>query len=96
MRGWIQNGIYHKFEDEKQKLRMSGGSWSINLQDIVAARDKGQFVRVVEYETDKAIYRIDFVTATQRGFRVMLGGEAKLVVPLKHWSVISKETVNAR
>lgn len=80
MRGVIKNGIYTKREDEKNKLRMGGGSWSINLDEL--PKD----TQLIEYITPTDRYVVSMSNAVQYGFIRMLGGEKKLVVPLKHWS----------
>jgi len=43
MHGLIQDDYYVKKESEKDRLRMSGGAWSINLDEINEDN-------VVEYE----------------------------------------------
>jgi hypothetical protein len=81
MRGVLKNGIYTKKEDENQKLRMGGGAWSINLEEI----PKG--TQIIEYITPKDRYLIGYDEAMEKGFIRMLGGEKKLIVPLKLWQV---------
>lgn len=80
MRGTVKDGVYTKLEKESGKLRMSGGSWSINLQDI----DLNQIHKIV-YQTEKSTYTISAQDAERHGWRTKLGGELKLVVPLKYW-----------
>lgn len=79
MRGVLKDGIYTKSEDEKQKLRMGGGSWSINLDELPAE------ATVIEYVTAIDRYTITKEDALRYGFMRMLGGEKKLVVPLSRW-----------
>lgn len=79
MRGIFQDGIYTKHEDDKQKLFMGGGSWSINLKDLPTT------VQLIEYMTPTTSYVITREEAFRHGFIKSLGGEDKLVVPLKFW-----------
>lgn len=80
MRGILKDGIYTKREDEKNKLRMGDGSWSINLDELPS-----EGVRLIEYVTPLDNYVITREDAMKYGFTRMLGGEKKLVVPLKCW-----------
>ena len=80
--GIVKDGIYFKKEKEKDQLRMSGGSWSINLSEVNLMQ-----VRGVIFCTEKAHYVISPTKALLYGFKRQLGGEEKLVVPLKHWEV---------
>lgn len=82
MRGIIKDGVYRKLENEKQKLRIGGGSWTINMDEIF-----GRKIREIVYQTPKAIYSISLEMAIEKGFNRNLGGENKLVVPLKYWKV---------
>lgn len=79
MHGIFRNGIYTKKEDEKQILRMGGGSWTINLDDLPAD------VQVVEYITPVTTYCIRLEDAKKFGWIRLFAGERKLVVPLKYW-----------
>lgn len=79
MRGVLKDGIYTKSEDENQKLRMGGGSWSINLEELPAA------ATVIEYITPSGKYSVSRQTAFEHGFIRVLGGERKLIVPLQWW-----------
>lgn len=71
-----------KKEKESAKLRMGGGSWSINidLQDLSK-------IKSIIYQTEKHKYTISTSDAMEHGFMRILGGEKKLVVPIKHWDV---------
>lgn len=80
MRGTLKDGIYTKHEDEDQKLRMGGGSWSINLDELPEG------TQVIEYITPKTSYVISKGDARRHGFVRVLGGEKKLIVPLKWWN----------
>lgn len=82
MRGLLEGGIYSKKEKESQRLRIGGGSWSINLDELY-----GKTIETVEYITEKKTYTIEFDKAMDKGFVRYLGGEKKLVVPIKYWSV---------
>lgn len=84
--GVIVGGVLKKSEDEKNKLRMGGGSWTINLDEI-----NNENIQVVEYLTKKAKYIIHIDKAVECGFERMLGGERKLVVPLGYWTTINRE-----
>lgn len=83
-KGFVSGDSYYKYENEKGKLRMFGGSWSINLAFVSA--DVKQFI----FETDKAVYVIDKDTAFKSGIRRVLGGEEKLVIPIRLWRTVLK------
>jgi hypothetical protein len=87
--GKIIDSTYVKFEDERQKLRMGGISWSIKLNEITKQ------VKDILYITKKFKYRININTALQKGFlrEFSTGGvvEEKLIVPLKFWQLESLE-----
>ena len=80
MHGVVDDGLYVKKETEKEMLRMSGGSWSINLDEI-ANKD----VTKIVYFTERCIYRISYNRAHQKGFFREMAGEKKLIVPIKYW-----------
>ena len=81
--GKIVGNTYIKKEDEKQKLRMGGGSWSINLAEI------SEIVKEIVFITSESKYRIDKEVAIARGFIRSMATkgviEKKLIVPIKHW-----------
>ena len=81
--GKVVGNSYIKHEDEKQMLRMGGGSWSIKLDEI------NGLVKEIIYITNKAKYKIDKETAIAKGFirNMSTNGvmESKLIVPVKHW-----------
>ena len=77
----IVNGICYKNEDESNKLRMMGGAWSINLDEI-----RGKEVEGFVFKTSEATYKISMVDAAAHGLEKFFAGERKLVVPLKYWS----------
>jgi len=78
--GKIVKGIYYKKEDEKNKLRMGNGSWSINLDDLEGTGWQGAC-----FDTHLGRYAIDRETAWEKGWILELGGEKKLIVPCKLW-----------
>lgn len=81
MRGTLSDDTYTKKEDESNKLRLGGGSWTINLDELP---DEAQTIR---YVTSLRAYAIGRDDAFEHGFVRQLGGENKLVVPLKFWWV---------
>lgn len=87
-RGKFINGTYIKNEYEKDRLRMAGGSWSINLEDILDYSS----IENVEFRTEAATYRISWERAKKHGFARTLGGEDKLVVPLEFWEVTDNDS----
>ena len=88
--GKIIGKSYVKKEDEKQKLRMGGGSGRVNLDEI------GESVENIIYVTGKGKYTIDRDVAIAKGFirNMSTKGviENKLIVPIKHWDF--KEIIN--
>jgi hypothetical protein len=85
MRGTVVGRVYVKYEKESGKLRMSGGSWSINLADI-----NGKDFDSIKYVTEKSIYEISLEDAFRSGFERVFGGENKLIVPLIKWRVTNR------
>lgn len=79
----IENNKMIKMEKESSKLRIGGGSWTINL-DKVNLDD----INEIEYLTHKSRYNISKDAALSKGFYRTFQGERKLVVPLKHWSEV--------
>jgi hypothetical protein len=77
--GTLIDGIYTKHEDEANKLRLGRGSWSINLEELP------EETQLIEYVTPLTSYVISREDAEQYGFIKILGGERKLIVPLKKW-----------
>ncbi len=76
----IKDDVLIKREKEQDKLRIGGGSWSINLDQLPVS------VKSFEYVTSKYTYKIAIEDAYDHGFIRILGGEKKLIVPIKHWS----------
>ena len=79
--------IYKKYEKESSKLKMiEGNAWTINLDKVQLKN-----IDLIVYETKKFIYSIYSKQAQIVGMRLLLGGEMKLVVPLKYWKKLKKE-----
>lgn len=87
MHGVVIDGIYYKHEKEKDRLRIGGGSWSINRAEILG-KDVDTFV----FTSEVAKYIITHKDAVKHGFIRTLGGEDKLVVPVRYW----EEKVNVQ
>jgi|688.fasta_scaffold2308432_1 predicted nucleic acid-binding Zn-ribbon protein len=71
-----------KTEKNDSLLRMAGGSWTINLERVNL-----QHYDEIVYTTEDRRYVITTAEAIEKGFEMILGGERKLVVSLKHWHV---------
>lgn len=82
--GRLDQGYWIKVEKAKDKLRMGGGSWSINLEELP------EEAHTIVYVVDGTLYCIERGDALAHGFERVLGGERKLVVPEKYWKVGSK------
>lgn len=80
--GITRDGIYYKQEKEKDRLRMGGGSWSINYDDVDFSK-----VETIVLCAEVNHYIISTEEALAHGFERTLGGERKLVVPIKYWKV---------
>ncbi len=80
-----------KIEKESGKLRMGGGAWTIPMGYFT----QGTQVREIEYITEKAVYRISADTAIAHGFSRSFKDELKLIVPLKHWTILTKQQLVA-
>jgi hypothetical protein len=88
MHGFIENKIYIKKETESSKLRMNGGAWTLNLAEIAQLKDKHGTPEKIKIITEKYIYEIDYIDAfRENSFVKILGGEMKLVVPIKSWKI---------
>lgn len=81
MHGTLIDDCYTKKEDESNKLRLGGRSWSINLDELP------EHAQTICYKTVLETYVIGRDDAFRHGFVRQLGGENKLVVPLKFWWV---------
>lgn len=79
----IENNKMIKTEKESSKLRIGGGSWTINL-DKVNLDD----VNEIEYITHKSSYTISKQDAVSNGFYRTFNGEKKLIVPIKYWKEV--------
>ena len=88
MKGTIRNGIYHKYEKEKSRLRKIGkpyGSWTINLDWL-----KDKEINLIIYETKIAIYKLTYKDALAKGIIHSYQGETKLIVPIILWEITKK------
>ena len=85
MKATIKEGTLHKYEREETKLRLLGGSWSINIGEYDLTE-----VDTIIYETTKTIYKIDKNKAKEKGFIRTFKGEPKLIVPISSWEIILK------
>jgi len=77
-----KSNTYHKTEDESNKMKMSGGSWTINLDRVNLPG-----YTMIRYTTKERIYSISVEDALKFGFNRVLRGENKLVVPITHWEI---------
>lgn len=84
-RALIEGTTYIKREKEDAKMRMGGGSWTINLMDVPG------FITHFRYITEKYVYEITAVEAHFKGFERVMQGEPKLIVPIKYWTVKEKQ-----
>ena len=82
MYGYIENRTYMKIENESQKLRMGGGCWTVNLSEI-----SGKQIENIQYMTSKYTYSISLEDAMKKGFIRNLGGELKLIIPIRCWEI---------
>lgn len=80
MKQFIKDGVLTKYEKESSKLRMGGGSWTINLDQVSL-----ESLTKIVYITNRYRYSILKKGAIQHGWVKLLGGENKLVVPIKFW-----------
>lgn len=80
MHGIIKDNVFWKKEKERDRLRMGGGSWSINLAEVDLNK-----VTTIVFCTEKAHYTISAIDAKLHGFERILGDEPKLVVPVQYW-----------
>ena len=85
MKGYVKNRVYYKYEKETGKLRMGGGSWSINLDEL----DLNNVDKII-YITHYAQYEITLPDAMMKGFMRKFKGENKLIVPIKNWNITFK------
>ena len=84
-KSYVKDGVLYKYEKESGKLRLSGGSWTINL-DIINLDEIHRF----SYITGDYIYEIQKDDALSGGFFRKFRGENKLVVPISKWKKRSK------
>jgi hypothetical protein len=78
----IECGILTKKENESKRLLLGGGSWTINIDKLGS---DFYSVNKFRYVTHRGVYEIGRFEALQHGFFRNLGGEKKLVVPVKFW-----------
>lgn len=81
-KGALNGNVFVKKEKESGKLRMAGGSWTINIADT-----KGLVIEKFRYITENRTYEIPYHKAYGQGFIKSFRGEDKLVVPIKHWTI---------
>ena len=62
-RVYIKNYVLTKYEKESSKLRMSGGSWTINVEKFPLAK-----YHTIRYITRQYVYDIDTEEALSNGF----------------------------
>lgn len=86
MIGKILGTTYVKREKETSILRMGGGSWTIKIDEL-----EGRQVSLIRFITAVASYEITLEDAVANGFEKILGGEAKLIVPVRHWKLSERE-----
>lgn len=79
--GQLHGTTWIKHELKKDILRMGGGSWTINFDELPIGAEK------VEYWVGSDVYTIDLAHAHDHGFIKVMGGERKLIVPLKWWTL---------
>jgi hypothetical protein len=89
MKGYTREQTYYKYEKEGGKLRLAGGSWSVNLADMEL--DKVNTIKVI---TSYANYSISIEDAMTKGFQRTFKGEHKLVIPIKYFNIEFKEKEN--
>lgn len=87
MIGNIVGKTYVKRDKETSLLRIGGGSWTILLDEI-----EGEEISKIRFITDAVVYDITLEEAYAFGFERDLGGERKLVVPVKHWELHERGT----
>lgn len=78
--GQLLGETWVKHENTKDILRMGGGSWTINLDELPVGTAE------IEYWAEDTVYSISLRDAHDKGFIRIMGGERKLIVPLKHWT----------
>ena len=88
MYGQITDDTYFKREHERTKLRIAGGSWTLNMAEL-----NNDVVNII-FTTNKGTYKIKYDKAKEKGFYRKFQDELKLVVPEKYWEFIKKEDYN--
>ena len=80
MKAFIEIRVLYKKEKESGKLKMSGGSWTINMDKFDL-----DIVDEIHYITEQYAYTIKTNDAKWNGFVKEFQGETKLIVAIKHW-----------
>jgi hypothetical protein len=86
MRFNIHDGVLIKYEKEKSRLKIGKGSWTIKKEWI-----ENPEIFKIKYITEESLYTITKEDALKKGWYLLLGGEDKLVVPIKNWTIDAKE-----
>jgi hypothetical protein len=91
-KGLVKKNTFVKFEKESAKMRMAGGSWTLNLDYLEKeygwSMDRASMedsIKQFKYITKRCTYTISAFDAVMGGFVLNLRGENKLVVPIKLW-----------
>lgn len=71
----------HEKESGRLKFVKPDGAWTINKEDVAAFEG----VDIFEIRTELATYSCPADVALSKGFLKTLGGEVKLIVPMKNW-----------
>jgi hypothetical protein len=80
--------VLRKKEKESSKLRLGGGSWTINMDKLDRMAEPPD---VFLYMTERGYYQITYQEAFEHGFIRCMGGEMKLIVPIKNWDFHARE-----
>tara|TARA_R100000789_G_C2984153_1_gene144317 strand:+ start:95 stop:358 length:264 start_codon:yes stop_codon:yes gene_type:complete len=84
MYGKIVGKTYLKREHERTKLKLAGGSWSLNMDELT------DNVEDIVFTTSKGKYKITYKKAKEKGFYRVFQGETKLIVPQKEWEFFNE------
>ena len=80
MKAFIEDRVLYTKEKESGKLRMSGGSWTFNMDKFDL-----DIIDEIHYITEQYAYIIKTNDAKWNGFIKEFQGENKLIIPIKHW-----------
>ena len=86
MRGKIVDGVYEKFEYDRNQLRFCPG-WTLNLDEL-----DGQEYNAVRLVTETKVYSISKIESDCYGFLRVMKGEKKWIIPMQYWKIESKRT----